>query len=215
MRTLALFSLLGALGVVVGAVGVTSGLIGFGASQATPVIAAAPTPGSRRLMPAQDIEWENLQPELPEDYEPEPQAPIDHSIGTEMFLSDAQLFNDIPESEEDAIRELAAMLPPQPIEPTVDTYNGKRIRLAGYMVPLDFQATKVSEFLLVPYVGACIHVPAPATNQVVYIQTDNPVEFTGLYDPVYVTGTMSTESEKTELAEAGYRIRADDVRPYE
>ena len=45
--------------------------------------------------------------------------------------------------------------------PVVAELNGKRVKIGGYVVPLDFDATKVTEFLLVPFVGACIHVPPP------------------------------------------------------
>ena len=50
--------------------------------------------------------------------------------------------------------------------------NGKRVRIGGYVVPLDFEATTIKEFLLVPFVGACIHVPPPPANQIVYVKAD-------------------------------------------
>jgi hypothetical protein len=35
----------------------------------------------------------------------------------------------------------------------------------GYMVPLEDNLREVTEFLLVPCPGACIHVPPPPPNQ--------------------------------------------------
>ena len=54
----------------------------------------------------------------------------------------------------------------------VTEFNGKRVRIGGYVVPLDFEATTIKEFLLVPFVGACIHVPPPPANQIVYVKSD-------------------------------------------
>ncbi len=89
--------------------------------------------------------------------------------------------------------------------------NGERVRLGGYVVPLDFNATRVTEFLLVPFVGACIHVPPPPANQIVYVKAENGFEVKGEFDPVYVTGTMSAKATSTGLAETGYTIDAESV----
>ncbi len=93
----------------------------------------------------------------------------------------------------------------------VEELNGKRVSIGGYMVPLDFDATIVKEFLLVPYVGACIHVPPPPINQIVYVKTDKGLEIDQLFDPVTVTGTMKTEAVFTGLADTGYSIDAESV----
>ena len=47
--------------------------------------------------------------------------------------------------------------------------NGKRIRMPGYLLPLEFSEEGVRDFLLVPYVGASIHVPPPPANQFVMV----------------------------------------------
>lgn len=90
--------------------------------------------------------------------------------------------------------------------------DGKRVKLGGYVVPLDFKATKVTEFLLVPFVGACIHVPPPPANQIVYVKAKDGFTVKGEFDPVYVTGKMSAKITPTGLAETGYTIEADAVR---
>ena len=89
--------------------------------------------------------------------------------------------------------------------------NGKRVAIGGYIVPLDFESTSIKEFLLVPFVGACIHVPPPPANQIIYVKSEKGIEITGQFDPVTVTGTMKTETAFTGLADAGYTIEADDV----
>jgi uncharacterized protein len=95
--------------------------------------------------------------------------------------------------------------------PVVTELDGKRVRLGGYVVPLDFEATTVKEFLLAPFVGACIHVPPPPPNQIVYVKTAKGFDVEGSFDPVYVTGTLKVASQFTGLAEAGYSIEAEKV----
>jgi hypothetical protein len=93
----------------------------------------------------------------------------------------------------------------------VTEFNGKRVRIGGYVVPLDFEATTVKEFLLVPFVGACIHVPPPPANQIVYVKSEKGFQVAGQFDAVWVTGTLKTETAFTGLADAGYSIDADSV----
>lgn len=93
----------------------------------------------------------------------------------------------------------------------VEALDGKRVKIGGYVVPLDFDATKVKEFLLVPFVGACIHVPPPPANQLVYVKSDAGFEVKGSFDPVWVTGKMQTKIAFTGLAEAGYSLEAEKV----
>ena len=69
----------------------------------------------------------------------------------------------------------ASDLPPQ----VVTELDGKRVRIGGYVVPLDFEATTVKEFLLVPFVGACIHVPPPPANQIIYVKAEKGFEVAG------------------------------------
>lgn len=71
---------------------------------------------------------------------------------------------------------------------------------------LDFDATKISEFLLVPFVGACIHVPPPPANQIVYVKVAQPFDIKSQFEPVWVTGTIRTDVAHTGLAEAGYTM---------
>ena len=96
----------------------------------------------------------------------------------------------------------------------VTTYNGERVRIPGYMVPLDIEQTEVKEFLLVPYVGACIHVPPPPPNQIVYIQSEKAVAMRDVFEPIWVTGMFATTTLSTTLADVGYQITADDVAPF-
>jgi len=95
-----------------------------------------------------------------------------------------------------------------------DKFNGKVVRIPGYIVPLDFEATGITTFILAPFVGACIHVPPPPANQLILVTTDVPYASAGLYDPVYVTGKFGTAVNATSLAEIGYAMSADRITPY-
>lgn len=92
--------------------------------------------------------------------------------------------------------------------------DGKRVRLSGYIVPLEFAKGGVRSFLLVPYVGACIHVPPPPKNQIVMVTSADPVEARGLFEAVTVTGTLSIADARTEVAETGYSLKANKVEAY-
>ena len=93
----------------------------------------------------------------------------------------------------------------------VSELDGKRVSIGGYVVPLDFENTSIKEFLLVPFVGACIHVPPPPANQIIYVKAAQGFAVGGANDAVTVTGTMTTAAAATGLADAGYSIAADAV----
>ena len=101
--------------------------------------------------------------------------------------------------------------------------DGQKIKMAGYLLPLEFSEEGVREFLLVPYVGACIHVPAPPANQIVLVTLKQSYKVDGLYEPVWVTGTMSTKPARKALSfvdgsahvPSGYTLAASVVEAYE
>jgi len=81
--------------------------------------------------------------------------------------------------------------------------DGLAVRLPGFVLPLEFGDTQtISEFFLVPYVGACIHTPPPAANQIVLVRLKQAYKFNGLYDPVWVTGRLKVVRNDRML---GYR----------
>jgi hypothetical protein len=95
--------------------------------------------------------------------------------------------------------------------PTVPELDGRLVKIGGYVVPLEFNAGAVREFLLVPFVGACIHVPPPPANQIVYVTTDQPFAVRNDFEPVFVTGRMTVAAQTTDLADAGYMIKSAQV----
>ncbi|MDR0633815.1 MAG: DUF3299 domain-containing protein [Azoarcus sp.] len=99
-----------------------------------------------------------------------------------------------------------------PANPEID---GKNVKLPGFVAPLDFgEGRKLREFLLVPYFGACIHVPPPPANQIVLIQVDEPPEGIGSMDAVWVYGRIRIERADTQSGTSGYRMKAEKVERY-
>ncbi|MGF1496806.1 MAG: DUF3299 domain-containing protein [Elainellaceae cyanobacterium] len=77
---------------------------------------------------------------------------------------------------------------------------GQQIRISGYVLPLEqAEPGRVSQLLLVPFVGACIHVPPPPPNQIIYIEPPAPIEAPGLFSPVWVEGQIRQQSASYDL----------------
>jgi hypothetical protein len=93
-------------------------------------------------------------------------------------------------------------------------WNGLVVSLPGFIIPIDYSGTGVSAFILVPYVGACVHVPPPPANQLVFVTTSTPYENSGLFEAVTVVGMFGTASTSTQLADIAYALSADSIEPY-
>jgi len=99
-----------------------------------------------------------------------------------------------------------------PVEPSL---QGARARLRGYVVPMSGDAGIVREFLLVPYFGACIHVPPPPANQVVHVLMEKPLRNRlRTMSSVWVSGTLRIERFSSVMGDAGYAMRGSLVEPY-
>ena len=103
-----------------------------------------------------------------------------------------------------------------PIAPVVKALDGQQVKLPGYIVPLEVsEEGRTTEFLLVPYYGACIHVPPPPSNQIVHIVSEMGVRVEDLYQPYWIEGRMQVKNTSSELAEAGYQMDAEKIYAYE
>ncbi|UCO98164.1 DUF3299 domain-containing protein [Metapseudomonas lalkuanensis] len=96
---------------------------------------------------------------------------------------------------------------------TVAAFNGKKIHIGGYPVPLESDAKGRSTlFFLVPYPGACIHVPPPPPNQIVLVRYPEGIQLDDIYAPIWVDGTLKVEQVSNDLADAAYAMDAGSVR---
>jgi hypothetical protein len=93
--------------------------------------------------------------------------------------------------------------------------EGKLVKVPGFTVPLEDFASSATEFLLVPYVGACIHTPPPPPNQLVYIQMDAGKRATmDGWNPVWVEGVLEIEMTQSVYGYVGFTITGQRVYPY-
>ena len=103
-----------------------------------------------------------------------------------------------------------------PNAPVVAALDGQLIRLPGYIVPLEVSEDgRTTDFLLVPYFGACIHVPPPPSNQIVHVTSKEGVKLDELYQPYWIVGAMQVKASTSELADAGYQMDAQKIVVYE
>ncbi|MDP2575863.1 DUF3299 domain-containing protein [Vibrio penaeicida] len=93
--------------------------------------------------------------------------------------------------------------------------NGSKVKIPGFVIPLEGDDKKVTEFLLVPYFGACVHVPPPPPNQIIYVKFEKGAPIHQLWDVIYVVGTLKTETINSDLAETGYLIEGIEIEEYD
>lgn len=91
----------------------------------------------------------------------------------------------------------------------------KRIMIPGFIVPTAYNSDrKVTEFFLVPFFGACIHLPPPPPNQIIYVTYERGVELQNFYDAYTVHGVLTSELVENDLATSAYSLTAEGVSIY-
>ena len=145
-----------------------------------------------------DLNWEDL---VPKDWSPQR---MPDKLGLKKLEDNDPRANEI----------LAKIRADWDKAPVVKALDGQKVRLPGFVVMLEGDEKGVTEFLLVPYFGACIHVPPPPSNQLVHVIPDKRVpDKTAMY-PVWVTGTLTNTQADTKMGSAGYRIKGAKVDEY-
>ncbi|BDC51770.1 hypothetical protein F183_A40850 [Bryobacterales bacterium F-183] len=101
------------------------------------------------------------------------------------------------------------------ITPNLKKMDGTSVKVPGFMVPLEDDEDKVVEFLLVPYVGACIHTPPPPPNQIVHVTMgDGKKTKVSFWDPVWVIGKLEIKDYKSPFGDVSFQIKAQKIEPY-
>ena len=163
------------------------------------VVAALALSGATLAKEIREVSWDDLLPE-----QPEPVSPLQLPTGeTKPWDMETDSFED------------AFATPAYPMG-IVKELDGQRIKIPGFLLPLELiENGTVREFLLVPSFGACVHYPAPPPNQIVYVKLKEPIKIKSMWDPVWVSGEMRTQSQETDLASAGYTMIGELVEDYE
>jgi hypothetical protein len=93
--------------------------------------------------------------------------------------------------------------------------NGQAIRIPGFIVPLDFSDDQViTEFFIVPFFGACIHVPPPPPNQIIHVKYPEGFKLEALYDPFWFSGVLKTILIENDMATAAYAMEVHLMEDY-
>ena len=160
--------------------------------------AAALTPLARAADYRQ-ISWDDL---VPKDWDPM------------KSFDDVRKLGALPDSDPRVQQLYERMREVWDNAPPVPQLAGQRIRLPGYVVPLEESKDGLREFLLVPYFGACLHTPPPPANQIVFIRSKTPVKGFRTMDTVWVNGTLAVDRSRTEMGASTYNLTADSVTRY-
>jgi hypothetical protein len=125
-------------------------------------------------------------------------------------LQFSQLQDSDPRAME-ALQKLKEIWEVAPVEPSLE---GRQIRIAGFALPLEGQEGQVTEFLIVPYFGACIHSPPPPANQIIHARSFRPLSGIRMMEPIITFGTLGVRRISTPWGSAGYQMRVDKVQAY-
>ena len=121
----------------------------------------------------------------------------------------SQMKNTLAEEEEDAYRRALASTD---VNPSMD---GQKIRIPGFVVPLEFDEEQtISQFFLVPYFGACLHMPPPPPNQIILVDAPEGVQMSALYEPFWLEGEVSTVVTENDMAKSAYAMQLHKLSPY-
>lgn len=175
-------------------------LRGLGVLLAAPLLAQA-APPAKATKPAgvRELKWEEL---VPPGWDP---MKLLRSKGDLSRLQDGD-----PQTSA-LMREVREVWDNAPIRPEL---AGQKVKLPGYLVPLEGQSGEWKEFLVVPYFGACVHSPPPPANQIVQVKAAIPGKGLRSMDTVWVTGTLRTERRDTDMGVSGYTIDGATVVKY-
>ena len=98
----------------------------------------------------------------------------------------------------------------------VEELDGQLVRIPGFVLPFEYtESGKISEFLLVPYFGACIHTPPPPPNQIVYVTAEEPKDLGGQWNAIWAIGILRTAQHINELGDAAYTLEIQRWEQYD
>ncbi len=156
------------------------------------------------------MEWTDLLPKDDLDALNNPPSYIDDiEDGSPEDQISGQIQNAITAASDDRYQQALSS------KTVITELDGKAVRIAGFIVPLEFNDQQiVTEFFLVPYFGACIHVPPPPPNQIIFVQAPEGINVEALYDPFWISGILSTSITENDIATSAYSIKMHHYEPY-
>jgi hypothetical protein len=159
--------------------------------------AAGPAPKAAGKAIHRTIDWDAL---LPPDWDPL----------KDFRNSKLALMSDSDPRAVELLQRMREAWDQAPVNPVM---NNQHVRIPGYVVPLEETKGLMREFLLVPYMGACIHTPPPPANQIIHVKASQPKKL-HMMDAVWVSGRLSIMRSDTPMGASGYALDLSDVQPY-
>ena len=158
----------------------------------------------------QEIEWINI---MPEDDLAALMNPPDYinQIADGSADDNMDTLNKLAEGNEQVQRFQEALSSTR----IVEDYLEKKIRIPGFIVPLEGEDQTITEFFIVPFFGACLHLPPPPPNQIIHVKYEQGVELTNLYDPFWFEGTLLAKMISNDLGASAYGMDISGVFPFE
>ena len=98
---------------------------------------------------------------------------------------------------------------------SLEALNGKVVKIAAFIVPLEDNMQESDEFLLVPYFGACVHTPPPPPNQMAFVKMVGRKNVKlALFDAIWLEGTLRITNYDSPYGQVGFQIDATNMTPY-
>ncbi|MDC0602064.1 DUF3299 domain-containing protein [Aliiglaciecola sp.] len=100
-------------------------------------------------------------------------------------------------------------------ESVISSFAGRNIRIPGFIVPLSTnEKREVVEFFIVPYFGACLHMPPPPPNQIIFSSQADGILVEDISAPFWFEGKVKIETRANDMGTAAYALTLDNVKPY-
>ncbi|MFT6791037.1 MAG: hypothetical protein ACJA04_000237 [Cellvibrionaceae bacterium] len=156
------------------------------------------------------VEWTDLMPKEDLDALLNPPSYVtDVEDGSFEDQISSQIQNSIAAASDDRYQQALASTR---IIPEMD---GQAIRVPGFIVPLEFDDEQtITQFFLVPFFGACIHLPPPPPNQVIFVNYPKGIKLDNLYDPLWISGILKTSLVENNTAIAAYSMQMQSFKAY-
>jgi hypothetical protein len=157
------------------------------------------------------IEWTDLiPPKILQILENPPQYVTDMEDGSALDQISSQISNSIAAASDDPYQQALVSTEVR------GEMDGARVRLPGFIVPVEFDEEQtITQFFLVPYFGACLHMPPPPPNQIVLVNYPQGLQLQGLYTPFLVSGEISTTVSENDMATSAYSMKLQEYELYE
>lgn len=150
---------------------------------------------------AQEISWDDL---IPAGWDPSAEF-------SDLIDEGAAAWQDTDPRAQELYQRLRDVWDNAPVVPDM---AGKNVRLPGYVVALEETKDGLTEMLLVPNFGACIHTPPPPANQIIHVTFPKPEKGFETLDAVWITGQLQVAHTDSEMGVSGYSMNASAIEKY-